>query len=413
MDEASGRRAANSLGGTANNIPGTLTNFTFNGTTNGWATGHTGNGLLFGGTQYVAGSDTPLPSGNDPLSLSAWVYMPSVNSHHFVMSYGTASNYRSIDIYSGQLWFYPQFTPSAQVIPANAWTHIAVTYDGSTVTTYVNGSYVASGTIAALSTSLGAYYLGEWVGQLGSSFRFTGTIDDVRIYNTALSALDISSLYSGTAPPAQSPNLVGYWNLDESSGTVAHDASAACGLLQNFAYDGSDGWTSGNFGNALLFKQSNADYVTLPDPVLPRGSVEMWINPTTLTGDQRLFSQASGAITQAGTLAMNQSSGESGSLWVWDGAAWQRLSDSGSLSAGSWNHVVVDYSGSSATAFVNGAQTLYVAPTRFDFSGVGVSLGGKSFGSGGNTYNGALDDVRVSSALLNDYEVADHYRKGL
>jgi hypothetical protein len=76
-------------------------------------------------------------------------------------------------------------------VPPNAWTHLAVTYDGSALHLYVNGTLVntraRSGEIA---TSNGVLRIG------GTAIReqfFSGRIDEVRIYNRALTAAEIQS----------------------------------------------------------------------------------------------------------------------------------------------------------------------------------------------------------------------------
>ena len=73
----------------------------------------------------------------------------------------------------------------------NTWTHLATTYDGTTVRTYVNGTLVASravtGAMAASTNPLrigGNSVWSEW---------FRGTIDEVRVYNRALSAAELTT----------------------------------------------------------------------------------------------------------------------------------------------------------------------------------------------------------------------------
>jgi hypothetical protein len=79
----------------------------------------------------------------------------------------------------------------ASILPANSWSHLAGTYDGVTLRTYVNGNLVGSrvvGGAAATSTAPlrigGNSVWGEW---------FNGMIDEVRVYATALSQSEIQA----------------------------------------------------------------------------------------------------------------------------------------------------------------------------------------------------------------------------
>jgi hypothetical protein len=82
-----------------------------------------------------------------------------------------------------------EFVLGTGAVPSNAWTHVAATYDGSTLRFFVNGVQVASKSgISTVLASTGALKIGGnsvW----GEYFR--GLIDDVRIYNRALSLAEI------------------------------------------------------------------------------------------------------------------------------------------------------------------------------------------------------------------------------
>ena len=76
-------------------------------------------------------------------------------------------------------------------LAANTWTHLATTYDGANLRLYVNGTLVKTlaqtGNIAVSTGALrlgGNSIWGEW---------FAGTLDDVRIYNKALTAAEIQA----------------------------------------------------------------------------------------------------------------------------------------------------------------------------------------------------------------------------
>ena len=79
-------------------------------------------------------------------------------------------------------------------MPVDIWTHLAVTYDGTNATLYINGqnpvsvSYVMGlGTEAVLS--LGAAYQNDSAGTF-----FLGTVDDLRFYDRPLSAAEVVEL---------------------------------------------------------------------------------------------------------------------------------------------------------------------------------------------------------------------------
>ena len=75
-------------------------------------------------------------------------------------------------------------------IPLNTWTHLAATYDGATLRLFVNGSQVGSRAISgAIRASTNPLRIGgnDW------EEYFSGRIDEVRIYNRALSQAEIQT----------------------------------------------------------------------------------------------------------------------------------------------------------------------------------------------------------------------------
>ena len=80
-------------------------------------------------------------------------------------------------------------------IPLNTWTHLATTYDGTNLRVYVNG--VLAGTTAgsgSINVANGALRIGgNNSAPLGQGEFYKGLIDEVRIYNRALSASEIAA----------------------------------------------------------------------------------------------------------------------------------------------------------------------------------------------------------------------------
>ena len=93
-------------------------------------------------------------------------------------------------------------------LPTNTWSHLAGTYDGGTLRFFLNGVQVAStGVAGPIATSTGVVRIGGnslW----GEYFR--GTIDEVRVYNRALSGSEIQGAMNtgvGAAPLPASVTL--------------------------------------------------------------------------------------------------------------------------------------------------------------------------------------------------------------
>jgi hypothetical protein len=76
-------------------------------------------------------------------------------------------------------------------IPLNTWTHLATTYNGFTLSLYVNGVLVASQTITgSILTSTGDLRIGG--NSVWGEF-FKGRLDEIRVYNRALTQAEIQS----------------------------------------------------------------------------------------------------------------------------------------------------------------------------------------------------------------------------
>jgi hypothetical protein len=93
--------------------------------------------------------------------------------------------------------------------PLDVWTHAAVTYDGSTglQQQYINGVVVASGDASAFIGPNTAPFL---IGNSGACSPFAGLIDEVSLYNRALSAEEIQAIFgAGSAGKCASSAPVG------------------------------------------------------------------------------------------------------------------------------------------------------------------------------------------------------------
>src|SRR3989344_1954783 len=136
-------------------------------------------------------------------------------------------------------------TVSLWVQNSGVWEHV-IDVNG---TKYVNGA-------AGTPTSYPVYFSGTAVqiGKTGAASYFTGKIDEVRIYNRALSVAEVRYHYNRGGP-------VAYWKFDEGSGTTTYDGSGNNNTGQMITAASSPAWVSGKYGSALNFDGTN-DYVS-------------------------------------------------------------------------------------------------------------------------------------------------------
>jgi hypothetical protein len=178
----------------------------------GQATGPQGHGkaLLFDSAQhqFVDAGDAP-PLDVNQLTLAAWVrYTPNVHDDRWEILEKAGAYWMNIRTDTRKLrfggffggctgsnhWF---FLDSKKVLPANTWVHVAGTYDGTALRIYVNGALNATlavtGATCANTEPLGVGAKNRTATGVVEAY-FDGRIDDLRVYNRALSAAEIKSV---------------------------------------------------------------------------------------------------------------------------------------------------------------------------------------------------------------------------
>jgi glucose/arabinose dehydrogenase/fibronectin type 3 domain-containing protein len=167
-----------------------------------WSTaGKYGNALSFNGTSSIVRVASAASLNlSSAMTLSAWVNpAASQSGWRTIMQkqvdayFLNASNDSGPLRPSGGATFggSTQFVTSTTANPVNTWTHVALTYDGSIVRLYVNGTQVATrAQTGAIQTSSNPLWIG---GNQPYGEFFNGLIDEARIYNRALSQAEIQS----------------------------------------------------------------------------------------------------------------------------------------------------------------------------------------------------------------------------
>ncbi len=95
------------------------------------------------------------------------------------------------------------FSSASGVVPTNQWFHLAQTYDGTNARIYLNGIQVATFAHAGPLVSNGAFYIGN---RGGNSHFFNGLIDEVEVFNQALTPTQVANLVAASgAGKCQTP----------------------------------------------------------------------------------------------------------------------------------------------------------------------------------------------------------------
>ena len=241
---------------------GTLSNVSW--TTNG----QFGNALSFNGSNsWVTVADKNSLDLTNGMTLEAWVYPTTkmsgwrnvlLKERTGGLAYGLYANsdtntpVASINI-SGN----DENLPGVSALTANAWTHLAATYDGATERLYVNGVQVAKqAQTGNMTGSSGALRIG------GNSIwgeYFQGRIDEVRIYNRALSATEIQADMTSLPPTRlvgdpQTGTTVGTQTDTISTGTAkafqkTADKTGTVTSLSVYVVSGSTALVAGLYTN--------------------------------------------------------------------------------------------------------------------------------------------------------------------
>jgi len=231
FDEGSGNIAADSSG---NGNDGTL-----NGPVEWTAEGKIGGAMKFTGPyNYIQIQDSPSLDMTREITIAAWIN-PSWTGNNRILqksSGGGDNQYRLLKEWGDNMVFHlPGLSPDRLEFPGlpplGEWTHLAATYDGSSMKVYYDGVVVGEqDSSGQLGTSDGTLCIGTKHETAPAGDEFNGMLDDVRIYNRALTQSEIKRLggnpkASGPAPEDRAIHENTWANLAWTTGAFAasHD----------------------------------------------------------------------------------------------------------------------------------------------------------------------------------------------
>lgn len=298
--------------------------------------------------------------------------------------------------------------------PKNTWAHILVKFKSGDSKYYLNGQIVGTNTQAYNFISYsGVLRIGiqNSFGTLANPFK--GEIDDLRIYNRALSDAEVVALYKSEAPnPSLNSGLFANYKFDGN----ANDAS---GKGNNGTLIGGATFTTDRYGqaNKALNFDGIDDRINIPNNNSVGGYNEMtmsiWFkHDLAPTSVGNFFSKWSGLTTSSYllflenriiTAVVNTSIGN------------VALTSPSTVSPNVWHHCVVTFDKSGMKLYLNGAlinSTTSISGGNVNYSIHDLDMGTYNYNQTNSFiqfFKGAMDDAKLYNRALSPLEVIQLY----
>jgi len=365
-----------------------------------YSTANVGGSAYFDGAgDWLNTSSTQvIPSGS--FSIEAWVYPPSSANSTFIAQ-GTSGSSARVSIgFDGGLWW---GQIGSNIINTgtpvlNQWNYVVMTFNGSTLTLYVNG--VSLGTS---STSTNAQNTFLRIGSLGPSdwaaYYWTGYIGQIRISNNVRSSAVPSSPLTNDANTTFLSNFTNAGIFDQTAKNVLETVGDAKVSTAQYKY-----------GTGSIVFDGTGDYLSIPPTnLLNFGTgdftVEAWVYTTNTNTRKYIFGPGNNTADHYDGIGFE----------IWDdkicmwasgnGSTWNLLEcdtvgNRGNISipANTWTHVAMTRSGNTWRSFVNGVvdKTFTVSGAVFYNSSAPYNIGRTGYLSGQFYFYGYIDDLRVT-----------------
>lgn len=264
---------------------------------------HTGKSLVLSGNNasgqpYAYSANI---TNGTSYTIAGWVKFDSVSSNAFIFSKfeNNVNENFLIQTSSGSLYATVYATSSSasgtfsnSALDVDRWYHIAFVIGGGTVKLYMDGAYVSQLTYSGNARTSNRYIQFGWRsgGSTGINSPMDGLMEDVQFYNSALSAGDITTIYSNST----ASGLVARWKFDDNLNDETGNYNATSTNTVSYSTDVPGARTIRKNGTAsnVLYQEATRFQ---PDLV--------WIKQRTGTANHILFDSVRGAFKQISTSA--------------------------------------------------------------------------------------------------------------
>lgn len=238
----------------------------------------------------------------------------------------------------------------------------------------------------------------------------SGNLGYVKVTSDGAKWLSLSQSSDVTSDLVSTSNLIGYWNLDDTTGTSATDGSVTGndGTLTNTTFDASSVATNQNFGIDL---DGVNQHVVIPYDAayeMDQLTVSIWA-----------YSESAGAIAQIFT--KDQSSGGTNRSWqfrkdsdekirfiVWnESSALTSLVSGNTISSSTWTHIAGTWDGTTVKIYIDGELDATTAFSgKLNKGETNDVMIGRSQNASASYFNGQLDEARIYNIALTADEIS-------
>ncbi|MCB0642683.1 MAG: LamG domain-containing protein [Phaeodactylibacter sp.] len=207
---------------------------------------------------------TPLAGNPTTFTVECWFYNQNSNPGQFrrLFSLGGTNSRIEVGEQNGQLVYFLLGNGgnigvnAVTAMPGNVWTHLAVVKNNNQIDFYLDCLFVGSTpSLTAITFNSSTFRLGRWPGGAAANADWHGGVDDLRLWQSALTPADICA-QQFCPPPCTDPTLVAYWDFNDPA---VNPGGNNTGITQ------------------ILDCTPNANHGT-PVNLIQSGSVSNWIN---------------------------------------------------------------------------------------------------------------------------------------
>ena len=361
-------------------------------------------------SEVLASNAAQLNSGTTTVSF--WVKVNSLpaNGESFLLSYGGWQERFKISLpqHAKVVWTTNHTNGISDMdagggneLPIGVWKHLVMVHDGVKDKIFIDGVLVASKDVVGLMNST-TKPLGIGFNAFDGGSWFDGALDEIEIYNYALTDVAISALHTAQAAfPGTATDLVASYSLNGNGKDATQFANNATLDAAATTVANRHGWG----GNALSGHATADNSVALQSDFT---TISFWVKPNSFPATGEVFLMSNGGWQERWKASL-PGHGKPVFTTHAGGACCVDLDSGTPLSIGAWTQVVMVHDGAKNIIYFNGAKVNETTSTgALDKTKHPFGIGYDPIDNGG-FFDGSLDDVQVYSRALSAVEIAALY----